>query len=139
MRWESRSAETADCLTCAHSCQMPLHPGWYRRRLRELACAVQERADVLLIVMNDACYGVIKNIQDADYDGRHAYVQLTTPNFSQLCASLNAPHYALSAPSQTASILAAALKQPGPVMVEVDMPAWGEFAVKFAGPPRKTH
>jgi hypothetical protein len=23
------------------------------------------------------------------------------------------------------------------VMVEVDMQAWGEFAIKFAGPPRK--
>ena len=25
----------------------------------------------------------------------------------------------------------------GPVVVEVDMNAWGPFAVKFAGPPKK--
>jgi acetolactate synthase-1/2/3 large subunit len=105
----------------------------------ELACAVQERADVLLIVMNDACYGVIKNIQDADYGSRHAYVGLTTPKFSQLCASLNVPHYLLDKPADTRTTLTAALAQRGPVMVEVDMKNWGEFAVKFAGPPRKVH
>jgi acetolactate synthase-1/2/3 large subunit len=111
--------------------------GGFMLNVGELACAVQERADVLLIVMNDACYGVIKNIQDVDYGARHAYVQLTTPDFKQLCASLNVPHYRLSDAAQTQQTLAAALSQRGPVMVEVDMAAWGEFAVKFAGPPRK--
>ena len=105
----------------------------------ELACAVQEKANVLLIVMNDACYGVIKNIQDADYGARHAYVQLTTPDFKQWCAGLGIPHYGLAQPSQTRGVLAAALAQRGPVVVEVDMASWGDFAVKFAGPPRKTH
>jgi acetolactate synthase-1/2/3 large subunit len=113
--------------------------GGFMLNVGELACAVQERADVLLIVMNDACYGVIKNIQDADYGGRHAYVGLTTPNFSQLCASLNVPHFLLEKPADTRNTLTAALAQSGPVMVEVDMKAWGEFAVKFAGPPRKAN
>ncbi len=111
--------------------------GGFMLNVGELACAVQERADVLLIVMNDACYGVIKNIQDADYGSRHAYVALTTPDFAQLCASLNVPHYLLSKPADTCSTLDAALAQRGPVMVEVDMNSWGDFAVKFAGPPRK--
>jgi acetolactate synthase-1/2/3 large subunit len=113
--------------------------GGFMLNVGELACAVQERADVLLIVMNDACYGVIKNIQDADYGSRHAYVGLTTPNFSQLCASLNVPHFLLDMPADTRTTLTAALAQRGPVMVEVDMKTWGEFAVKFAGPPRKAH
>jgi acetolactate synthase I/II/III large subunit len=111
--------------------------GGFMLNVGELACAVQERADVLLIVMNDACYGVIKNIQDADYGSRHAYVGLTTPNFSQLCASLNVPHYLLDKPAETRTTLTAALAQRGPVIVEVDMASWGDFAVKFAGPPRK--
>jgi acetolactate synthase I/II/III large subunit len=111
--------------------------GGFMLNVGELACAVQERADVLLIVMNDACYGVIKNIQDADYGSRHAYVALITPTFSQLCASLNVPHYLLNKPAETRTTLAAALAQRGPVMVEVDMASWGDFAVKFAGPPRK--
>jgi acetolactate synthase I/II/III large subunit len=106
----------------------------------ELACAVQERASLLLIVMNDQRYGVIKNIQDADYGSRHAYVELHTPNFAKLCESMGVMHHLLDAPAQTKALLAAAWQQVEAgqvVMVEVDMQAWGEFAVKFAGPPRK--
>jgi acetolactate synthase I/II/III large subunit len=100
----------------------------------ELACAVQEKANVLLIVMNDRCYGVIKNIQDDIYGGRHGYVDLHTPDFAQLCASLKVPHFRLSSPENTSQILQQAMQLTGPVMVEVDMKSWGPFAVKFAGP-----
>jgi acetolactate synthase I/II/III large subunit len=106
----------------------------------ELACAVQERASLLVIVMNDQRYGVIKNIQDADYGSRHAYVELHTPNFAKLCDSMGVMHHLLDAPAQTKVTLDAAWQQVEAghvVMMEVDMQAWGEFAVKFAGPPRK--
>jgi acetolactate synthase I/II/III large subunit len=106
----------------------------------ELACAVQERASVLLIVMNDQRYGVIKNIQDADYGSRHAYVELHTPNFAKLCDSMGVRHHLLDTPSKAQAILDKAWREVetgSVVMVEVDMQAWGEFAVKFAGPPRK--
>ena len=36
--------------------------------------------------MNDKRYGVIKNIQDAQYGGRRAYVDLHTPDYAKLCA-----------------------------------------------------
>ena len=102
--------------------------------LGELACAVQEKANLLLLVMNDSGYGVIKNIQDDIYGGRHCYVDLHTPDFAQLCQSLKLPHFKLTAPSQTHHILSQAMQLSGPVMVEVDMKAWGPFAAKFAGP-----
>jgi acetolactate synthase I/II/III large subunit len=100
----------------------------------ELACAVQEKANIVMLVMNDSCYGVIKNIQDDIYGGRHAYVDLHTPDFAQLCASLKLPHFRLSQPAQTQEVLAKALQLQGPVMVEVDMKAWGSFTAKFSGP-----
>jgi acetolactate synthase-1/2/3 large subunit len=106
----------------------------------ELACAVQERASLLLIVMNDQRYGVIKNIQDADYGSRHAYVELHTPNFAKLSGSIGVRHHMLDAPTEVQAILDKAWNEVEAghvVMVEVDMQAWGEFAVKFAGPPRK--
>ncbi len=111
--------------------------GGFMLNVGELACAVQERANILVILMNDACYGVIKNIQDDIYGSRHAYVDLHTPNFGQFCASLGVAHYKLSDPAQTAQVLAQAAHIAGPVVVEVDMANWGEFAVKFAGPPKK--
>jgi acetolactate synthase I/II/III large subunit len=106
----------------------------------ELACAVQEHVSLLLIVMNDQRYGVIKNIQDADYGSRHAYVELHTPNFAKLCDSIGVRHHLLDAPSESQTILDKAwneVEAGSVVMIEVDMQAWGEFAVKFAGPPRK--
>jgi acetolactate synthase I/II/III large subunit len=103
----------------------------------ELACAMQERANLLMIVMNDGGYGVIKNIQDAVYGARHCYADLHTPNFALLCQSMGATHYLLKRPEQTDALLAKALAHTTPVMLEVDMHSWGPFVAKFAGPPKK--
>ena len=111
--------------------------GGFMLNVGELACAAQEKADVLFIVMNDQRYGVIKNIQDDIYGSRHAYVELHTPDFAQLCASLQVPHLRLSDPAQTADALRQALSYSGPAVLEVDMAAWGPFAAKYAGPPKK--
>ena len=108
--------------------------GGFMLNLGELACAVQERADLLVLLMNDNGYGVIRNIQDDIYGGRHCYVDLVNPDFRTLCASLKVPHFLLSDPAKTESTLSAALQHKGPVLVEVDMQAWGPFAAKFAGP-----
>ena len=111
--------------------------GGFMLNVGELACAVQEKADLVVLLMNDSRYGVIKNIQDDIYGSRHAYVELHTPNFAAFCASLGAPHFKLADPAQSAEVLGKAFATRGPVIVEVDMDAWGPFAVKFAGPPLK--
>jgi acetolactate synthase-1/2/3 large subunit len=108
--------------------------GGFMLNVGELACAVQEKTNVLMIVMNDRCYGVIKNIQDDIYGSRHGYVDLHTPDFALFCASLKVPHFRLSSPENTRDVLQQAMQLAGPVMVEVDMTSWGAFAVKFAGP-----
>ena len=111
--------------------------GGFMLNVGELACAVQERANFVLLLMNDARYGVIKNIQDDIYGGRHCYVDLHTPDFAAFCASLKVTYFNLKEPAQTADVLARALDASGPVVVEVDMHSWGPFAVKFAGPMLK--
>lgn len=111
--------------------------GGFMLNLGELACAAQEQANVSFLVMNDQRYGVIKNIQDDIYGSRHAYVELHTPDFAQLCNSLRVPHFKVSEPAHTADALRRALAISGPAVIEIDMQAWGPFAVKFAGPPKK--
>jgi acetolactate synthase-1/2/3 large subunit len=108
--------------------------GGFMLNVGELACAAQERAPFVLLLMNDGGYGVIKNIQDDLYGSRHCYVDLHTPDFAQLCTSLQVAHLRLSGPEHCAAVLAQAWALDGPVVVEVDMRAWGPFAVKFAGP-----
>jgi acetolactate synthase I/II/III large subunit len=80
---------------------------------------------------------VIKNIQDADYGSRHCYVDLHTPDFAQLCASIGVRHFKSSDPAQIEAQLVQALQGRGPTVLEVDMKVWGPFNEKFAGPQRK--
>jgi acetolactate synthase-1/2/3 large subunit len=103
--------------------------------IAELITAVEERANLVYVLMNDKSYGVIKNIQDAQYDGRHVYSTLMTPDFAGLCASVGMPHRKVSSETDFADALDAALAEGGPVLVEVDMLAIGPFAQPFAGPP----
>jgi acetolactate synthase I/II/III large subunit len=108
--------------------------GGFMLNLGELACAAQEKANLLVLLMNDAQYGVIRNIQDDVYGGRHAFVDLHTPDFAQLCASMGVAHARIASADQCATVLAQVWQTPGPVVVEVDMRRFGAFAAKFAGP-----
>jgi acetolactate synthase I/II/III large subunit len=110
--------------------------GGFMLNVGELACAAQERTNMLVILMNDGGYGVIKNIQDADYGSRYCYVDLHTPDFAQLCASMGVQHLHLRQPEDTAARLQEALSCSTPVVLEVDMKTWGPFAHKAAGPQR---
>ncbi|WP_118185333.1 thiamine pyrophosphate-binding protein [Paraburkholderia phosphatilytica] len=103
----------------------------------ELATAVQENANVMIVLMNDQCYGVIRNIQDAQYGGRRCYVDLHQPDFAQFCASLGLTHYRLKSLDDADDVVRQGLAKAGPVMLEVDMLSIGSFATAFAGPPVK--
>jgi acetolactate synthase-1/2/3 large subunit len=108
--------------------------GGFMLNVGELACAVQEKANLVVLLMNDSRYGVIRNIQDDLYGSRHCYVDLHTPDFAQFCASLQVTHLSLHEPAQAEAVLKQAFATTGTVVVEVDMNRWGAFAVKFAGP-----
>jgi acetolactate synthase-1/2/3 large subunit len=101
----------------------------------ELATAAQEQADMLLIVMNDRGYGVIRNIQDAKFGGRKYFVDLHTPSFPDLARSLGWKHMLLNDIAKADSTIAQAMAESGPRMLEVDMVAIGPYATAFAGPP----
>lgn len=103
--------------------------------LGELRTAVEQGANILLMVMNDRGYGVIRNIQDAAYDGRRCFTDLVIPDLSRVCAGMGAAHFPLSDLGEAPATLAEAFATSGPVIVEVDMCAIGDFATSFAGPP----
>ena len=103
--------------------------------LGELATAVDAQADIVFILMNDRGYGVIRNIQDAQFAGRRNYADLHTPDFGLLCAAFGLPHRCVSRIEDFEAALDDALAKSGPQLVEVDMMAIGPFAESFAGPP----
>jgi acetolactate synthase I/II/III large subunit len=101
----------------------------------ELATAVEIEADAVFVLMNDRGYGVIRNIQDAQYEGRHVYSNILTPDFSLVCQAVGLPHTRVARIEDFDSAFAEALASRGPRMIEIDMTAIGPFAESFAGPP----
>jgi len=101
----------------------------------ELATLAESRAKIMVLVMNDQGYGVIKNIQDAHYGGRHGYTDILTPNFNRLCGAIGLSHRKISDIGGARQALTEAAGIDGPVFVEIDMTSIGGFATKFAGPP----
>jgi acetolactate synthase-1/2/3 large subunit len=112
--------------------------GGFILNLGELATAVQEKADMVIVLMNDKGYGVIKNIQDAQYGGRRCYADLHTPDYAMLCASLALPHARVQRMDDLKAKLGEALARPGPFLLEIDMLSIGDFKSAFAGPPTNT-
>ena len=111
--------------------------GGLQVNIGELATLVQEKADVVVVLMNDRGYGVIRNIQDAQYGGRRAYVDLHTPDFETLAGALALPFARIKDLTTAPAALATALARSGPTLIEIDMVAIGPFATAFAGPPVK--
>ena len=101
----------------------------------ELATFVQEQADMLLLVMNDRGYGVIRNIQDHAFGGRHYLADILTPDFQAIAAAIGLPAVRVTDTASFESALRAFGDRPGPAMLEVDMLAFGPYAAAFAGPP----
>jgi acetolactate synthase I/II/III large subunit len=103
--------------------------------LGEFVTAVDEKAPIVFILMNDKAYGVIQNIQDAQYQGRRHYSALRTPDFAGFAASIGLAHRLVARVEDFAAALDGALAEHGPVLLEIDMVAIGPFAAQFAGPP----
>ena len=100
----------------------------------ELMTAAEVGADLALVVMNDRGYGVIRNIQDAEYGGRRRFVDLATPDFAALSAACGLDYRRVSAPCEFTPGIRDALARPGPALIEIDMTAIGPMQVPFAGP-----
>ncbi|MFG5777534.1 thiamine pyrophosphate-binding protein [Comamonas sp. J-3] len=102
----------------------------------ELWTAMQEKLDMLCIVMNDAGYGVIKHMQDANFGGRRVYGDLAPPDFQSLAQSAGMAYAKVALADDLAPTVAQFANMPGLALVEVDMLAIGEAPAYF--PYRKS-
>ncbi|MGH7122792.1 MAG: thiamine pyrophosphate-dependent enzyme, partial [Stellaceae bacterium] len=107
--------------------------------LGELATAAENNTDLTILLMNDGGYGVIRNIQDQDYGARRCYTELKAPSFELMARSLGIRHQLVRDLATFPAALAAAIGEPGPAIIEIDMTKAGEFGIRFAGPPKALH
>ena len=83
---------------------------------------------LVYVLMNDQAYGVIQNIQDAQYDSRRHYSKIAVPDFAGFCKAIAMPHTRVGSVDDFPAALEAALAAEGPQLIEVDMCAIGPFA-----------
>ena len=105
--------------------------GGFFLNVGELWTAVQEKLDMVVIVMNDRGYGVIKRIQDATAQGRRFYADLQSPDIAKLAALSDIPYFRCERADTFGDTVGKALSIKGLTMVEVDMTAVGEFPAYY--------
>jgi acetolactate synthase I/II/III large subunit len=108
--------------------------GGYMVNVGEMATAAQENLPLIVVLFDDAGYGVLRNIQDAAY-GRQVAVDLLSPDFVLLGQSMGFVSTRIGSPDEFVSALENAVESKKPTMIVVDMEAVGPMAKPFGGPP----
>ncbi len=110
--------------------------GGFITAIGELATAVQEHAHLRVVLFNDGGYGILRNLQDAHFEGRRFGVDLLTPDFLDAAESFGVWKGQVRSASEMGPVLKEALAHDGPSLIEVDMPAVGPMATPFTGSAR---
>jgi acetolactate synthase-1/2/3 large subunit len=85
----------------------------------ELATAVQENLNVVLIVVNNGMFGTIRMHQEIHYPGRTIATNLHNPNFASYAESFGALGLVVRRTEDFAAAFSEALKTEGPVLIEI--------------------
>jgi acetolactate synthase-1/2/3 large subunit len=85
----------------------------------ELATAVQENANVNLIVSNNGAYGTIRTHQERKYPRRTKATALKNPDFAAMADAFGATGIVVDAPEKALPALRQAIDTPGPVVIDV--------------------
>ncbi|MFW0793453.1 thiamine pyrophosphate-binding protein [Gordonia sp. CPCC 205515] len=90
--------------------------------LGELASLAGSGAHVIVLLFNDGGYGVLRNMQQKN-GFRRSGVDLHTPRFDLLAASMDIPYRLVQGPGHIADDLAEAVDHRGPTFIEIDVEA----------------
>lgn len=108
--------------------------GGFMVNVGEMATAAQENLPLIVVLFDDAGYGVLRNIQDAAY-GRQVAVDLLSPDFVLLGQSMGFDSTRIGSADEFVTALEKAVELKKPRMIVVDMEAVGPMAKPFGGPP----
>jgi len=100
----------------------------------ELAVAKQENAPVIVVLFDDEGYGVLRNIQNAHFDGRRIGVDFRSPDFKGIARAFGFQSERATSVEEFRAAFSAAVKSREPWMVVIDSNAIGPMKKIFAGP-----
>jgi thiamine pyrophosphate-dependent acetolactate synthase large subunit-like protein len=105
--------------------------GGFQYALPELATAAQFGVNVTVLLFNDSAYGILKDMQDGAYGGRHYAVALVNPDFPRLVESYGLRCESLDGQEGLEGALKDALAADRTTVVEID--------TSVARPPQGVH
>ena len=91
--------------------------------IQNLAAAVQEKIHVIVVVINNFCYGNVAERQKTYYGGRLFGCQLNNPDFAQVAKLFGAYGARVEYPEDFAEALKNALDTDLPAVIDVIEPA----------------
>jgi len=117
--------------------------GGFQYALADLATAAQFGINVTVILFNDRGYGVLKDLQDINFQSHYYAVDLLNPDFGRLTEAYGLRHIGLSEPGGLAAALRDALESDRTTVVELPMTfgrptAWPPPPVRQGAPPSRS-
>jgi acetolactate synthase-1/2/3 large subunit len=95
--------------------------GGFMLHVGELATAVQHDLPVVICLFNDRGYGVLRNIEARQFDGRNFGVDLATPDFPALAKSMGVQAVRVADPAEFESRFREAIASGGPWLLDIDL------------------
>ncbi|MBA3289539.1 MAG: hypothetical protein H0U21_16255, partial [Acidimicrobiia bacterium] len=103
--------------------------GGFMLSIGELATAVQERLPLITCVFNDRGYGILRYIQDTAFGGRRSAVDLHTPDFAALAASMGMASASVASASEFGAAFATAAGATDPWLIDIDITAMAPMRI----------
>jgi acetolactate synthase-1/2/3 large subunit len=94
--------------------------GGFQMTAQELATAVQHKANVKIVIMNNNYLGMVRQWQEIFYDGAYSHVNMEwLPDFVKLAEAYGATGLRATRPEQLRSVLERGLATPGVVVMDI--------------------
>lgn len=96
--------------------------GGFLLNVGELATAVQEKLDTVIVIFNDATYTAVKNRQQERFDGRYIATDLLAPDYVALARAFGAEGVHANGPDELRYAISSAIRHTGTTLIEVPLP-----------------
>ncbi|MFH1852562.1 MAG: biosynthetic-type acetolactate synthase large subunit [Candidatus Neomarinimicrobiota bacterium] len=93
--------------------------GGIQMTITELATAVQERANINIVIMNNGYLGMVRQWQQMFYNARYAETPIASPDYVKLAEAYGLPGYRVDKLDQIIPTMEKARRTPGPVLIEL--------------------
>jgi acetolactate synthase I/II/III large subunit len=111
--------------------------GGFMLHAGELVTAAQHDLPVVICLFNDRGYGVLRDIEARQFDGRNFGVDLTTPDFPALAMSMGVQATRVAGPAEFESRFREAVASGRPALLDIDLLALSPLSLygpRPAGP-----